>query len=288
MPKTNKLSPAARELRGALTIYLAPRLAADAKLPNFADILLGAPATNRITQTTAIAAALRAATAGKLAKDADIEDVVDVIEAAERVIDEARQADGEDDMATEPNAAMPMAEADEDEDEEVDDDEARDEHPLLAKVREFCKGKMSEADCAKLDEMMGEELKAGATDMIPGEDEEDDKMPKNAIRKEAMDAAIAAAITANDAKHSAIAAARDKVRRSPVGEIRAACDSAAAVFRKALETKGVATKDVPDAGMEALFDAYAALPTPAARRANDAAIPAGVPAPEDFYAVRAA
>lgn len=279
MPKVaKKLSPAGRELRGALAIYLAPRLAADQKLPDITSVLMGAPNTNRLTQTTAIASALKTAVAGKLAKDADIEDVVDVIQAAERVIEEAGKAEGEDDM--EPSAAMPMIEKKDGEEEE----EAEDEHPLVAKIRAFCHGKMSEEDCAKLDEMLGEELRAHDEEMAKKVE-----MPKNAITKEAMDAAIVSAIAQNDAKHSGIASALAKVR-PVVGEIRVACDSAAAVFRRALEMKGAAvSKDVPDSGMEALFDAYAAIPAtrPVPSHAGDAALPTGIaPIEERFGLIR--
>lgn len=290
--QAKKLSPAGRELRGALTIYLAPRLAADAKLPDIGAILRSAPTSSRIMQTTAIAAALKASVGSILAKDADIDDVVDVIEAAERVIDQAREADGEDGL--EENAAVPMGETDEDDDAEDETPEERaerermerekggndDDHPLVAKVRAFCDGKMSPEDCAKLDELLGEELRAH-------DEETEGKMPKNAITKEAMDSAIAAALVANDEKHRGIAAARAKVQPL-VGSITAACDSAATVFRKALDVRGIAHKSVPDVGVEPLWDAVAALPQRQAVRASDAALPSGVPAPEDFFARPAA
>jgi len=273
MPKqAQKLSPAGRELRGALAVYLAPRMAADQKLPDIGGILTGAPITNRVMQTTGIVTALKTAITGKLAKDADIDDVVDVIQAAERVIEEAQKAEGEDEI--EPNAAMPMVAEPEDEDDDNDaNGEDKEEHPIVAKVRAFCKEKMSPEDCAKLDELIGEELRA--------HDEEIEKkakngMPENAVTKEAMDEAIRVALRANDAKHTGIAAALAKVRPS-VGEIRVACDSAPAVFRKALEMKGIAAKNVPDAGLEAVWDACAAIPkTATPPLAADVALPEGV------------
>lgn len=284
MPKlAKKLSPAGRELRGALAIYLAPRMAADNKLPDLASVLMSAPATNRLMQTTAIAAALKTAVSGKLAKDADIEDVVDVIQAAERVIDEAQMAEGGE-GSMDPSAAVPVVQKDDD-DEEEDAGGAnptKDEHPLAAKVRAFCDGKMSPEDCAKLTEMLGAELRAHDEELGKKVGE----MPKNAITKEAMDAAIQDAIAQNDVKHVAITAALAKVR-PVVGEIRVACDSAPSVFRKALEMKGVAVKkEVPDAGMEALFDAYAAVPATRASQpalAGDAALPTGIPSAEERF-----
>jgi uncharacterized protein len=291
--KPSKLSPAARELRGALTVYLAPRMAADTKLPNIGDILRGAPKANRITQRTGIANAIQAAVAGKLAQDADVDDVIEVIEAAEKVIDDARMADGEgeegEDM--EANAAMPMVDGEDDDpdddDEEVDDTEARDDaDPMVAKVMDFCKGKMSPEDCSSLEKMMGEGMTAH-DEMVAKKGK--DAMPENMVDKKAMDSAITAALVANDAKHSGIAAALAKVRPS-VGEIRAACDSAATVFRMALDAKGVGNKDVPDAGLEPLWDAYTKIPaTRQATHAADSALPAGVGSFEDrFPSVRAA
>jgi|GEM_PF-3059418 len=294
--KPVKLSPAARELRGALTIYLAPRMAADTKLPNLGDILKGAPKTNRITQRTGIATAIQAAVAGRLAQDADVDDVIEVIEAAEKLIDEASEGEGGGTEDLKANAAIPMEESDaraakpgqddDDPDEEVDDDEARDDDPMIAKVKEFCAGKMSPEDCATLEKIMGEGMSAH-DEMVMKKGK--GAMPENMIDKKAMDSAIGAALAANDARHTSIANALAKVRPA-VGEIRAACDSAPAVFRKALEMKGVAVKDVPDAALEPLYDVVAkvssARSVPLA--ADRALLPAGVPAPEDFFAVSAA
>lgn len=128
---------------GALITYISPRLAKDAKLPDLAGILAGSPMTNRISQRGHIATAIQAVTQSRLAQDAELSDVAELLETIERVTGE------EDGGDMEPNSAIPMV--------TEPDDDTEDEHPMIARVREFCHGKMSPEDCAKLDEMLGEE-----------------------------------------------------------------------------------------------------------------------------------
>jgi hypothetical protein len=134
---------------GALITYVAPRLAKDAKLPDLAGILAGAPTANRISQRAGIATAIRATS--RLAQDADLSDIAELLEAMERVSGE--------DEAVEPGEAIPMVESDED---------------LLDRIREFCRGRMRPEDCAKLEEMLGEHGPEGLGDRRRARDDRDD------------------------------------------------------------------------------------------------------------------
>lgn len=68
------LSRKAQLLRGALRVYIAPKLAQDAKL-DLTPIVLGVTAKNFGTSKLTIADRLKKATVNKLAKDANLEDV---------------------------------------------------------------------------------------------------------------------------------------------------------------------------------------------------------------------
>lgn len=289
MPTTQRLSPAGGIVRGALAVYLAPRLAADAAMPDLRSVLLGSTAANRVTQLAGIASSVRSLMAGRLAKDADLEDLGEMLEAIAKVTDGEREMDDDGEDGMEPSAAIPMAAP----------EETEDEDPVIAKVREFCKGKLSPEDCARLDEMLGEERREGE-DETPEELEAREKREReakdaaeaeererreNTVDRKTMDAAIASAIKENDEKHRSLAAAHDKVR-PVVGALRGAYDSAPAVFRAALKLRQVDASKVPDAGLEAVWDAIPVAPVdparPTPRFAADV-MPAGVPSPEEMF-----
>lgn len=139
-----KLSRYGALLQGALIVHVGPRLAQDAKLPDFKSILIGAPMTNRISQRAAIAQAVQTVTKPYLAQDADLDDVAEVLEALQRVSES--EEDGEDGM--EPNSAIPM----------VSEEDGLDEHPASAKIKAICeKHNLPSEVCAELAEAVGEE-----------------------------------------------------------------------------------------------------------------------------------
>ena len=135
MTTTKKLSPRGMLLKGGIYTYIAPRLAQDAKI-DIDAILLGAPTTNRITQRAAIVSALRTAASGKLAQDADLDDVAEVLEAIEHLHEEEEG----DDM--EPNSAMPIVQREAGEDD------------MPPEAHEFLKSKLHPDDHARLMELM--------------------------------------------------------------------------------------------------------------------------------------
>src|SRR5580704_9234371 len=147
-----RLTPAGARLEGALITYVGPRLAQDAKLPDFKGILTGAPTTNRVSQRAAIAQAVQTVVKPHLAQDADLDDVAELLEAIERV---SEKDEGED-MGTEPNSAIPMV---------MPEEEGHDEHPASAKIKAICeKHNLPPEICAELSEAVGEEDSEGGLD----------------------------------------------------------------------------------------------------------------------------
>lgn len=235
---------------GALRTYLRPKLAADTKL-DLDPILLPVTSKNWRDQKAKIKAALDSALAGKLAKDADISDIIDILEELDDAVDKeddeigVDEKDDDDDDEEEKKkkakeAAEKLKDAAEDESDDDDDDEDK-----RAKDRRGAKDRRSAKD------------RKGARDKAKGMDEQP------MITKAAMDAAIASAVSlarrqaAQDAEISTIARLRaiaeaEKAVRPYIGEIAIAQDSAAAVYRLALDAAGVDLTGVPEAAFPAM------------------------------------
>ena len=215
---------------GALRAYLAPKMAADAKLPDMKPILGDVTARNWKAVKPKIEARLATATTGKLAADASLQDVVALLDQLDDVTDE---------MADVPLAAAPTDPA--------EDGDAE----MMEKVRAILG---PDADDTKVKALCDLMKPAAAIDADPKPDIKEVKKegdePK--VGKAAMDAAIGAAVqkAARDAEASTMArlgAIREAEREvAPwVGDIAIAQDSAEAVYRLALDSLGVDVKDVP-------------------------------------------
>jgi hypothetical protein len=89
MDADRHLSPTAQRLRGALFTYLGPRLAADERMPDLASAVAGVDRGNVRRSRRTIADSIRRLTRGKLARDADVMDLEELLEQLER-------AEGED------------------------------------------------------------------------------------------------------------------------------------------------------------------------------------------------
>jgi 8-oxo-dGTP pyrophosphatase MutT (NUDIX family) len=97
-PNMPKLSAAAAFAKGSILNYLRPRLAQDAKI-DLNPILEGVTGRNFRARKPILEHAIRTVTRGKLAQDADIDDLKELLEQLEE--------HGED-MTTEPNSGAPM------------------------------------------------------------------------------------------------------------------------------------------------------------------------------------
>lgn len=246
--------------KGALAVYLQPKLAADAKI-DLAPIVSGVTTKNFRTQIPAIVLGVMRATKGKLAQDADIGDVAEVIEALAEILPPEQEA--------EVKEAVEGAEGG-----EVNDDE--DDAELRAMLK--AKG-LSDEEIDRICAMT-------AAEQAQDEKDEDDKKDKamdaamvqarireatkGMVPKAAMDRAIAdaeaRAIAATTAHINGISDARRRV--APwVGELAMDFDSVEAVERKACDVLGIAHKGKhPDA----LMDIISARPK-AGERSREAA-----------------
>jgi hypothetical protein len=260
------LSRTAVAVQGALAVYLRPKLAMDAKMPDLPKLLTSVSAKS--FDAKKIAASVSKAIADSkiaLAKDASLEDLPAVLEAlkpAEAV------TEGND---LEPNSGLPLAEKKEDmnpDDVNRDADpgpnpfnpKGKEEKPPkpkgkekprepsssklppnsydaepIAQILQYLKGKISEEDLAKVMEMCNDE----DPERKPpdAEDEEEDEMVSKgamdeALRKNTADTERRVVKRMND-----IADAKAEVVPL-VGELHQAFDSADSVRKHALEMVG--------------------------------------------------
>lgn len=242
---TKKVTPAplsrkAAVLKGALLISVPPLLAQDAKAKldtgMFDGALKGITSKNFAAKKDAVITAIKALVTPHLAQDADIEDLVKVVEAFK----DGEEVEGKD-AETAPNSAIPLK--------AKEKAEGEDEEEPYAKMRERLKGKLSAEDMAACDAEMGYEPPAEANDAETEEEkkaraekEASDKKAKDAekpVTKAAMDAAMTKIATDVRAKvvseQKALREAENMVRPY-VGDIVMAHDSAEAVLRTTLAT----------------------------------------------------
>ena len=225
---------------GALRAFLRPKLAQDAKI-DLAKIMAGTTAANWKTQKAKIHKALGAATKGKLAQDADLEDVIEMLDTLDDVTDEIGPELAD---KTDPPAAV-----------DADGEET-------GKIMAFLKGKISDEDLATLTTMLKPEAAVDETPEAKAEREAKEakaEKDKDMITKPAMDAAIAAAVTKASATTEAATIARmrsiqeaERAVRPFIGELVVAQDSAAAVYKLALDANEVDVTGVPEAAYSAL------------------------------------
>ncbi|MGE8129018.1 DUF2213 domain-containing protein [Methylobacterium sp. NPDC080182] len=256
----SKPTLAAAQTQGALAVYLKPKMAKDASI-DLAPIVAGVTRKNFKSQVPAIVLGVMKATKGKLAQDADIEDVAEVIEALAEILPPEQEA--------EVKEAVEGAEGG-----EVNDDE--DDAELRAMLK--AKG-LSDEEIDRICAMT-------ATPAAAADEKDDDKKDKamdaamvaarireatkGMVSKTAMDAEIARAradaIAATTAHINGIADARRRV--APwVGELAMDFDSIEAVERKACDVLGIAHKGKH---ADALMDIISARPK-AGERSREAA-----------------
>lgn len=236
--KVAALSRSALFASGALRVYLKPKLATDAKLdvlPMFAGITAKTWKADKAKIKLALDKALPKGSP-LLAKDADIADVVDMLDQLDEMVDQV-------DDATVTPAVDPAVVVDADPDAETEDEKKE----RLAK-RAAAKAK-ADADAT------------GGT-----------------ISKPAMDAAIATAVAkvAADTELATVTRMRaiqeaERTVRPWIGELAIAQDSADKVYKFALDTLGVETKDVHPSAYRAVLivQPKPGDPTPRTRVALD-------------------
>lgn len=266
------LSRKAALVKGAL-LALKPKLAADAKL-SLNPILAGVTAANWLTSKPLIVAAIKP----KLAKDADLDGVIQFLDS----LDSGDQDDLDVGLDDDPED-MPAVDA-----------------SPVDKICSMLKGKISDEDMAAVEsELRGLKLAGDETDDAPPPPEDkpaekpamDNPPPTpgtnapggapaakkdDAVSKPAMDAAISTAVKAAEAatikRLNDISDAKE-VAHAYVGKLSIAFDSAESVYRTALETLNVKVDGIHPSAFRAVLEAQ---PKPGAapiRIAQDSAIP---------------
>lgn len=242
---------------GALMIALKPKLAQDAKI-DLAPALVGLTHKNFKSKKPAIITAIKDLTNGKLAQDASIDDVIELVDALEKV----ESVEGAD---TDPNSGLPIVPNPDDTSMDAGNEQ----------LKAFLTGKLSEEDIAKAcalaspagaaddDETEEDKKKREAEEAQRAQDDTD--KTKDMVTKPAMDAAIKAAVkSANETAAKTQREIRDAERavRPYVGDLAMAHDSAASVYRTALSSLGV--KDIEKIDASAYPALLAAQPIPGA------------------------
>nr|WP_321986153.1 hypothetical protein [uncultured Lichenicoccus sp.] len=217
-------------LEAALRAGIGPRVANDAAI-NLRPVISGVTKTNWQDQKPKIAERLAVACKGKLAKDASLEDVVEMLDQLDDVVD---------DMPDDVNTALPIKTT---EDADTDDD------AVMARL----KGKVPDDVLAMVEKALKGEG-APPPDVPPAATDAD--KPEPAITKAAMDAMLAETARKTEAATIARLQAIDTARaavRDRVGEVNTmGMDSADAIYKFALDAAGVDTKDVHASAYPAL------------------------------------
>jgi hypothetical protein len=268
--KSKTLSPHAALVKGGLLTFLAPKMAQDAKV-SFNPILSGINARNYAAKKATVLSGLEQALKGKLAADAKLDGLSELLDAFGEVREPGFAMDEESKSAKENEEG--------EEDEDALDKKAKDKRAKDKKAydefRENMKAKgAADEDLEAMDAMFGAKDESEEDEAREAEDEEDDDEKKpaflkdkkakdkrakdkkakdsseegdqpkektGAVDKHAMDAAITSAVAKAEqrtiARINAIHEAKDAVKPW-VGKLDMAFDSAADVYKAALETLG--------------------------------------------------
>lgn len=232
------LSPAAAQLQGALSVYVRGKMAQDATI-DLGPIVDGVTKANFAARKPVVVLGVKGLLHGKLAKDADLDDVEAMIDRVEEAVEDLQ--DTVEEVPTGGGEEEPPAR-----------DASTDE------VVSFLQGKLSDEDLATVRRMLGgETAPPPAADKTPPAQDTKTFVTRQAmdaaIRAEAARAAREATETANRTQREIRDAERDV--RPDVGDLAIAQDSAASVYRTALTLKGVEATGVPDEGLKALYHA---------------------------------
>jgi uncharacterized protein len=243
MTKVKALSRRAAMARGALMVALKPTmLAKDAKL-DYGAMLQGVTVANWKESKAKIIAAIKP----KIAADADVQELVNLLDMLDG------ETDGADDEP--PAVAAPAVDAD-----------------PLEEVLAMLKGKVSDEELAAIGEKLKALKPAPAVDADPAakKPDADPADNKDMVSKSAMDAALKAASdkASKDIKAAADSAEKNTMARlrsireaedatTPyVGRLTGAFDSAEAVYRSALDSMGVKHDGIHESALRAVLEAH--------------------------------
>ncbi|WP_334166321.1 DUF2213 domain-containing protein [Achromobacter mucicolens] len=221
-----KYSKTAIAVAAGLRVYLRPKLAQDAALGDLGPLVKGLNAKNFASERARLVRAVEGRFKGKLAQDADLSDLVEVIDAFSDPADPIVAGDEDDD------ATPPVAQDDE----------------LMGKIREMLGEKLGPEEAARVMAALGEP--PAASDEPPHTPD----TPPAPVTKQAMDQALAKA--QKDGEQAAVKRwteirTAEQECRPILGEI-VAQDSAEAVYKMALDAKGIDLTDTPPSAYRAM------------------------------------
>jgi chemotaxis protein histidine kinase CheA len=246
--------------RGVLASFVRPRLASDQAMPDLKAVLLGTTAANWPTAKAVVAKRLVAATKGRLAKDASVEEVQALLNCLDGEADNEPDSmddepDGMDEEAeTEEEKAERMKRRTEAKDKAARDAEGETEEEMRKRHAEELKSaKDKSAKDAEGETEEEKKAKDKAARDRAAKDKARDSEPKP-ITKEAMDSALAA--NADQIRREMRAEAHHYQEAleivKPVLGLVLAQDSADGVFRVLFKHAGVDVLGVPPAAFKAL------------------------------------
>jgi GNAT superfamily N-acetyltransferase len=265
-----KITPAALVARSALFTYLTPRLAQDAKF-DYDAVVKDVTSKNFKDHSKTILDAVTASTKDKLAKDADISDLANLLDA---LSPQAEQADA---MTLDPNSAVPLKKTAGEDDVDPED--------TVSKIKAYLEEQgVSPEILANLDAFLAEPANPDPDTPTPGEDEELDEegKPKNKaedavipeqqkglVTTGAMDAAIKKAVSqaTKDATDRTLKTQREirtaeRFVRPWVGDMAMDAACPADVYRTTLKALGMDAKKVDDMHADALLPVLEAQAKP--------------------------
>lgn len=226
MAKKAPLSRRALVTQSALAVMLPPLMAADAKI-DLRPMVAKITQKNWKTSKAKLAADIKTALTGKLAADADLDDVVQMLDKLDDVADEA-------------DTIEQMVEAKQDDPAPMD---AKDADPMAA-IMEYLATVLSDEQLAKVQEMMAPDA---ATDEAPPfakkddakkEGEKPDGEKEKPMSKQAMDAAIDKRVKEATAALTAKMEARRLAERAVlpfIGALDNAPDNADDIYKMAFD-----------------------------------------------------
>ncbi len=231
---------------GAISVFLQPRLAQDAKLdlvPLLKDVRRKTFAQDKAALLAKIAEAVK----GKLGKDASIDGLASVLDMIEAHEPESQDAEPEEERQPGVDEPPPWLKG------KLSDDEYAHVMDWYGKGRDGLTGEKPGRD-AEPDKPGGP-----GTPKVGGEDEDDDDDNKKepAVDRKAMDAAIKAASKKTEErvlKSQREVREAEKYVRPWVGELNIAFDSADQVYKTTLDSLGVKTDGVHSSAFRAILD----------------------------------
>lgn len=237
-----KFSRKAQIARGALAVYLKPKLAQDAAI-DLKAVLADVTAANWPTAKGQVANRLKTATRGKLAQDASIDDIKNVLDCLdEEGAEESDAMDAEEETKEQKEKRLEK-EAQDAEEAETEEEKAE----RLAKRKEAKDKAAKDAAGETAAEVMAREAK-----------EAKDKAAKDAepkgITKAAMDAALAdqaKQIRADMRRDQQLIEEAKEIVQPVIGRVLAQ-DSAASVYRLLFSAENVDVTGVPESAFKAL------------------------------------